>query len=287
MNQLPMFPSTAGSGHLIVAYGGGVNTIATLIQLRRIGLRPTAIVMADPGDEWPETIEYRDNIANPWLASLEWPTVTVVSRAGEAQYRPRAHLTPQGTLREECERIASLPSIAYGFKKCSLKFKRDPANWWLARQPWAIAAWARGEKITRVIGYDADEGYRVRDVFGEPWEAARLTPFYPLVAAGIDRDGCVAMIRGEGLLVPHKSACTFCPSNTVDEWNDLRTRHPSRYADAVAMSRNARLDSPDVVGLMRCLPAGKRQLHLHVWNDSPVLCGANDSRELIDCECAL
>jgi hypothetical protein len=248
-------PKPRPRGHIVAAYGGGVNTIAMLVQMRREGMRPTAIVMADPGDEWPETIAYRDGVANPWLASIGWPTVTVVTRASEAQYRPRAHLTPQGTLREECERIASLPSIAYGFKKCSLKFKRDPANWWLARQPWALDVWARGEKITRAIGYDADEDYRVRDEFGEPWEAARLTPLYPLFTAGIDRDGCVAMIR-------------------------------DRYADAVAMSRNARITSPDVVGLMRCLPEGKRQLHLHVWNDdSSASCGY--SPVVIDCECAL
>jgi hypothetical protein len=279
-------PKPRPRGHIVAAYGGGVNTIAMLVQMRREGMRPTAIVMADPGDEWPETIAYRDGVANPWLASIGWPTVTVVTRASEAQYRPRAHLTPQGTLREECERIASLPSIAYGFKKCSLKFKRDPANWWLARQPWALDVWARGEKITRAIGYDADEDYRVRDEFGEPWEAARLTPLYPLFTAGIDRDGCVAMIRGEGLPVPHKSACTFCPSNTLDEWRDLRDRHPDRYADAVAMSRSAQIDSPDVVGLMRCLPAGKRQLHLHVWNDDATAC-AREERAAIDCECAL
>lgn len=285
MNQLP-FPQPRPAGHVVVAYGGGVNTIALLIELRRLNLRPTAIVMADPGDEWPETIAYRDDVANPWLASIGWPTVTVVSRASEAQYRPRAHATPQGTLREECERIASLPSIAYGFKKCSLKFKRDPANWWLARQPWALDVWSRGEKITRAIGYDADEGYRVRDSFGDPWEAARLTPLYPLVAAGIDRVDCVEMIRSEALPVPHKSACTFCPSNTLDEWRDLHDRHPDRYADAVAMSRNARIESPDVVKLMRCLPAGQRQLHLHVWNDAPIA-SCSGGRDAMDCECAL
>ena len=143
-----------------------------------------------------------------------------------------------------------------------------------------------GEKITRAIGYDADEDYRVRDEFGDPWEAKRLTPLYPLFAAGIDRNGCERLIRKEGLPVPRKSACTFCPSNTLAEWAYLRARHPARFADAVAMSRNAQIDSPDVVGLMRCLPAGKRQLHLHVWNDDATAC-VREERVSVDCECAL
>lgn len=290
MNQIPLFGPARGDGPLIVAYGGGVNTIALLVRLRDLGQRPDAIVMADPGSERKGTHPYRVTVADPWLRAQGWPAVTVVTLAEEAKYRPRAKDTAQRTLREECAQLHALPSIAYGWKKCSQKYKARPAVWWTERQSWAVAAWARGEKITRAIGYDAGEDRRALDTFGDPKESARFAPWYPLHAAGIDRDGCVDLIRSAGLPVPSKSACTFCPSNTLQEWDDLRRDDPEAFADAMEMSREAfdGLDVPDVVGLMRCNPAGRRQLHLHVWqDDAPTGETADDARDAIPCECAL
>lgn len=54
-------------------------------------------------------------------------------------------------------------------------------------------------RIIKAIGYDAGEDYRVRKAFQDPWEDARLIPWYPLVEAGIDRDGCEELIESEGL----------------------------------------------------------------------------------------
>jgi hypothetical protein len=272
-------PRPRSAGPLVVAYGGGVNTMALLIMLRNLGAIPDAEVMADPGDEWPQTHDYRETVANPWLAAQGFPQVTVVTRASEAPFRPRAHLVEQGTLREECERTRTLPSKAYGWSRCSLKYKADPARWWTERQPWARDAWARGERITRAIGYDADEDYRGLDEFKNPAEARRYVPWYPLLDAGIDRNGCEALIRAEGLPVPHKSACTFCPSNQIAEWEDLRRTLPDAYAAALALEANADIDAPDVVGLMRVLPHGRRQLRM--WD------GRRDGEqtEALPCEC--
>lgn len=82
-----------------------------------------------------------------------------------------------------------------------------------------------------------------------------------------------------------KSACTFCPNNTLEEWEELRREEPGAFERAVAMSRAAKIDSPDAIGLMRCNKHGKRQLH--VWADggySDVRGGEEDEQP---CECAL
>jgi hypothetical protein len=265
---------------------GGINTIAVLVELARRGETPTAIVMSDPGSERRGTHEYREQVANPWLRARGWPEVTVVTRKGEAPYRPRAKDTPQGTLYEECIRIKALPSIAYGWKKCSQKYKAEPANWWTERQAWAQAAWARGERITRVIGYDADESSRARPEFLAGLEKKRFIPWYPLLEKGIDRDECIAIILRAGLPLPPKSSCRWCPSNTLAEWEELRS-DPEGWAEAMALSTNAEIDSPDVVGLMRCNPNGKRTLHLHVFGDGA--CGTDEEtmRDGMPCECAL
>lgn len=142
--------------------------------------------------------------------------------------------------------------------------------------------------------YDLDEQRRVDKAGTIAWkpdlEEARFGSWYPLYELGMDRDACVAKIREHfpNVEPPPKSACTFCPNNTLDEWKQLRREEPERFAAAVSMSRNARLDSPDVVGLMRCNPHGKRQLH--VWADGgyPGLPpdDPEDMAEAMPCECA-
>ena len=286
MSQVSLFPTLRGTGPLIVAYGGGVNTIALLLELFRRGERPDGIVMSDPGDEWPETHVYRDTIMNPWLAERGWPTVTVVSVISEAPFRPRASKTEQTTLMGECNRIKSVPSIAYGKKKCSQKYKARPANWWMERMPFVREAWARGEKVTRAIGYDADEPGRAHPQIADALEARRFTPYYPLLDAGINREDCEAIILAAGLPLPHKSACRRCPANKLHEWAEFRERFPEDFAEAMAMERDADIDNREVVGLMRCMPAGKRQLHLHVWQ-GPVPPPDDDDRDAMPCECAL
>lgn len=252
---------------VVCAYGGGVNSVALVLLMIERGEIPTAIVMSDPGHEWPETHEYREKIVNPYLARHGIDPIVVVSLATESVHRPRAKDTAYGSLRDECMRIKSLPSIAYGWKKCSQKFKARPAQWWIERQPWAKQAWDLGARITRCIGYDTDEMRRMKAAFMDPIEARRFVPAYPLIDAGMDRDACVAMIKRHGFEPPHKSACVFCHSNKMAEWSEYRKRLPEDFEITMEMSRQAEIESPDVVGLMRCNKPGKRQLHLHIWQD--------------------
>ena len=272
-------------GLVVVSYGGGVNTIAMLVLLRRMRVAPKAIVMADPGSERRGTVAYRDEVLPPWLVSHGFPLVTVVTRVEEGARRDRAWRLE--TLYEECMRLKSLPSVAYGWKKCSRVYKALPQLWWIQRQKWAQKEWSEERKIVKAIGYDVDESRRVRPTFQDPWENDRFVPWYPLHAAGFSREDCERMIAEEGLPSPGKSACTFCPNNTLEEWEALRVDEPDRFAEAVAMSRAAAptIESPDVVGLMRCNPPGKRQLHVYVEGGY----GATDGGREDDmpCECSL
>jgi hypothetical protein len=160
---------------------------------------------------------------------------------------------------------------------------------WTEEQDWAKAAWAEGRKIIKVVGYDIDEDRRVKKAQSVSWkpelEEQRFGYWYPLFDLGLSREDCEELIAEAGFPPAHKSACTFCPSNSEDEWIKLRDKEPGRFAEAVAMSRQAQIDSPDVVGLMRCYPHGKRQLH--VWADAG--CprgGARDVSDDVPCECA-
>ncbi len=101
----------------VVSYGGGVNSVAVLVQLARLGIVPAAIVMADPGSERRGTVVFRDEILPAWLDQQGFPRVAVITRIEEGQHVKRAWRLE--TLYDECIRIGSLPSVAYGWKKCS------------------------------------------------------------------------------------------------------------------------------------------------------------------------
>lgn len=260
------------STYLVVNYGGGENSVGALLYLYEKGIRPFAIVQADPGSETPRSITFRDQVLRPWLKTVDWPDIAVISRESEAFHGTSRW---KGTLYDDCFKKQMLPSAAYGLSSCSQKFKAEPMHWWLRRQGWAQQEWREGRQITRVIGYDAGESRRVNkrrhcisgrnfDVFEQPLERVRYRPWYPLYDGGWTRQDCVAAsVRMLGTS-PGKSSCTFCPNQSLAEWQSIRENYPAEYQQALDLEENAapNIDKPEVVGLVRRNPAGKRQLRL-------------------------
>lgn len=209
---------------LIVSYGGGVNSTAMLVEMRKRGMRPDLILFADTGGERPET--YRTVITvSEWCVANGFPAVTTV--------RHRSPTYGNQTLEEQCLRDKSLPSIAYGFKTCSLKFKGEPqdgfAKGWLG---------LRGHKSARkAIGFDAGEQRRAKEFQHEFW-----VNWYPLIEWGIWREHCEAICAQAGLPIA-KSSCFFCPSMRKAEILELKNLHPDLLARAIAMEGNADLTS--------------------------------------------
>lgn len=226
-----------------VSFGGGLNSTALLAAMHARGERPTWILFADTGGEHAHTYEHVEHVRG-WLARIGWPDITVVSNADPAGAR-HGHVS----LEDECLRNKTLPSLAYGFKGCSVKWKRQPMERWLAAQPEAQATWGRGERVTVCIGIDAGEAHRSAALVETPH--AKFAYRRPLVEWGIDRDGCEALVRQAGLQVPHKSACWFCPANKKREVLTLHREHPDLFARAVAMERNAAANNSTVRGLGR------------------------------------
>src|ERR1041384_2544583 len=101
---------------LVVAYGLGVNSTAMLIEFARRRIRPDLILFADTGGEKPETYQYLE-VIRPFLRHVGFPDVIVV------RYQPKT--APYVTLEEQCLHTGTLPSLAYGGKSCSLKWKRS------------------------------------------------------------------------------------------------------------------------------------------------------------------
>lgn len=218
---------------VIAAYGGGTNSTAMLIECARRGERVDAILFADTGGEKPHTLEYVGRFS-AWLVENGLPGIITVKRAGM-----------DASIEANCLRTNSLPSLAYGFKTCSLKFKIQPQEKWANNWPVAKEAWKRGEKVVKLIGFDADEPHRA--AVGEAIEDKYIRR-YPLIEWDMGRDECVDVIASAGLCLPGKSACFFCPASKPNEIRQLAATYPELAERAIAIERNADLSSVKGLG---------------------------------------
>jgi hypothetical protein len=235
-----------------VACGLGVDSLAMLVEMFRLGIVPDLILFADTGGELPETYEYAERVLRPWLRLVGFPDLTIV------RYRPKHGRYT--TLEENCLVLGVLPSLAYGRKACSAKWKIDPQQRYEASWPLAQRAWAAGGKIEKWIGYDAGpkdmrRGHDLRD-------DNRYRYHYPLRVWGWDRARCIqAILENEDIVriaaaaglspIPRKSACWFCPSNTTDDIRYIVDHHPDLADRIIAIEKEAKPNLRTIEGLWR------------------------------------
>lgn len=222
-----------------IAYGGGVNSTAMILLLHSKGIKADFITFADTGAEKPHTYQHL-TVMNNWLLSNGWPQITIVKknyRNGEV-----ANLYDHSFSRN------MLPSLAYGFKNCSQKFKIQPQEKACNNfQPFKDC-WASGGKVIKYIGYDIDEPERVKGQVKATENDKKYIYENPLFDEGWDRERCIEEIRKHGLPVPGKSACYFCPASTKGDILRLNEHYPELMDKALALEANADLDTVKGLG---------------------------------------
>jgi len=205
---------------VVVSFGGGTNSAAMLIEMARRKVRPDLIMFADTGGELPETYEFVRDFSE-WLLVHGMPPVMTVNDG-------------RTTLEREVREAGTLPSLVFGFRSCSDKYKVRPQERFLKTWLPAMDSWASGGKVVKLIGYDAGEAHRVKD-----YDDKRFMVTYPLVEWGWGRKECVAVVRAAGFQ-PAKSACFFCPAAKKWEVLSLAKTHPELMERALEMERNAK-----------------------------------------------
>ena len=225
---------------IVVAYGAGTNSTALLIGMRERGIRPALTIFSDTGGEKPHTYEHLRRVSE-WCVSVGFPEIVMVKRHTTVSRFER--IGTYTTLEEDCRAKNMLPSIAYGFKGCSHKYKREPQDKFCNSHPGCQAEWAAGRKVVKYIGYDADETRRAKIESDEKYEYQ-----YPLIEWGWGREECEAAIVRAGLPLPGKSSCFFCPSSKKPEIIDLKERYPDLLERALAMEAAAQLTSVKGLG---------------------------------------
>lgn len=256
----------------IVSFGGGTNSTALLIGMYRKSIPVDLILFADTGGECPHTYEHV-RLFNTWLLEHGMPEITIVRNVDK-----NGNIL---TLEQECLQSHSLPSIAYGWKKCSLKHKIGPQDKFCNNFELCKAVWKRGEKVTKYIGYDAGEERRMENAFAIDLQDKKYKKVYALIDWGWYREDCIKVIQEEGIPLPGKSSCFFCPSMKKPEIKMLRKQYPELFNRAIAMEENAKENLVKVKGLGRDY-AWKNWLE---WEDSQIsMCQFYEEND-IPCSC--
>ena len=215
MNQTP----------IVVAYGGGTNSVAMLCGFRERNIKPDLIVFADTGGELPHTY---DHIKMMSQKTIEWWGIPI-------EIVHKTYQKQQTTLETDCLRNKTLPSLAYGRKACSMKYKIDPQKKYMIK-------WMDAKGLTEVIssvGYDAGEGHRAHNIEAKSYGKGRVeTMWYPLIQWMWRRPDCVAAIKRHGLPRVGKSSCFFCPSMKLGEIVRLRKDYPDYFERAIKLEQN-------------------------------------------------
>lgn len=223
---------------LMVSLGMGVDSVAMTIALIQLGKVPDLIVFADTGGERPETYAYIETFQK-WLDQYG---VTIQI----ARYVPVK--APYSSLEGELRTNNTLPGIALSMPSCSKKWKSEAIQQMIAGVPakgnrpaqpgWqpAIDCWERGERIIRLIGFDAGSKDRRRGgILGDKY----AENFFLLRELGYDRVDCARLILSVGLPIPLKSACFYCSANGPNELLWLHHHHPDLFRRALVIEQNA------------------------------------------------
>jgi len=266
--QPDMFPTIdlPAGAPIVVCYGGGVDSTAMLIELHRRGIRPDLITFADVGSEKPETYAMVETMSR-WCRSVGFPEVTVCRKQTLAS-------TSYTDLTYNCIDNETLPSLAFGLKSCSIKWKQGPQDQHLMGvtkgpnkcepHPIWVDAQARGVKPVKLIGYDAGPADMRRSKKLKDSDDS-FQYRYPLQQLGMAREQCITTIIEAGLPVPIKSACFFCPASQKWELWWLAGAHPELFEKALEMEVTAmtghhtRFDEIEMgAGFMELIGSGKR-----------------------------
>ncbi len=210
---------------LVVSFGGGVDSTAMLIEMKNRGIRPDVILFADTGAERPGTYIHIE-VMKAWTRRVGFPEINTV------KYTPP--IAPYKNLEGESLKNQALPALAFGRHSCSMKWKVGPQN----RELKELGIGPR----RHAIGLDDSPADRKRaGRFAEKaFEAPGVSFWYPLQEWGIDRQRCEAIIEAEGLRVPMKSCCFFCPGMKRVEIQEQARENPGLYQRALDMEANFR-----------------------------------------------
>lgn len=234
----------------VLSLGAGVqsSTMALMYMQHELEPMPDCAIFADTQQEpaavydWLRWLEQRLPFPIHQVTKGDlWASATRVRRTRDGERTYIATAIPAYTLEkieppleeehEDIDQEYPSPGFAYTEKKgkaqrhCTRDFKINPIN--------AKVRQLLGRKrITKrdgvlahmLIGISTDEHLRMK-----PNHYSWIESRWPLIDAGMSRADCLAWMERNGYPAPPRSACTFCPYRSDEQWLALT---PAEFDDA-------------------------------------------------------
>ena len=218
----------------LISLGAGVqsSTMALMAARGEITPMPKAAIFADTQAEPKAVMEWLD-----WLEKqLPYPIIR----------------TTRGSLKQHSLQIRKskksgnkylkglIPAYVLDYsgsrgllsRKCTADYKVEM----IVREARKLCDWKRGEKrklVDMLIGISRDEIIRMK-----PSRNAFIENRWPLIDLGMTRQACLSWMKRNNYPEPPRSACTFCPFHSDEEWKRIKTTTPEEWAEVVQYEKD-------------------------------------------------
>jgi hypothetical protein len=212
----------------ILSLGAGVQSTTLALMAARGDVEPIdAAIFADTQSEPAGVYRHLERLMAPGV--LPFPV----------------HVVTKGSLRQELLEAAAGKNGAWGRpplyllnpdgthgqtrRQCTQDYKLD-VIYRKVRELAGIKRGSHGPKavvVEQVIGISRDEAHRQKDARFR-W----IRNIYPLVERGITREDCQRLLQEWGWRDVPRSACTFCPYRSDEEWLRMQREDPASFEDA-------------------------------------------------------
>ncbi len=244
-----LFDPPPATEYTFLSLGAGVQSSCLALMAARgeLGPMPDAAIFADTQAEPKAVMEWLD-----WLeAQLPFPVYRVTAgNLAEKAVELKQHQTKPIQYAKWLIPAFSRSkdgSIGILGRKCTQDYKVQP----LRKKVRELAGIKHGQKevtVTQWIGISWDELQRMK-ASRDPWCQMR----WPLIERRMTRRQCLEWMESNGYPEPPRSACTFCPFHSNDEWRRLRDNDQSEFDDAVRFERHMQ-EVAKQDGLLRDVP---------------------------------
>lgn len=215
----------------VFSSGAGKQSMAALILSAKGEIDFPIHLFANVGadSENPATLAYVESVIKPYAAShgIRFVELHKVMKGGARDGKRVSVLQDTLWVLERTGKV-TIPMRMHqtgspGARSCTNNFKIRVISQWLRRN-----GASRKRPAVVGLGISTDEAERYRKDSGE----AVQTLEYPLLDLRLSRDDCVRLIEAEGLPVPPKSSCWFCPFASPADWLRVAQSEPETFARA-------------------------------------------------------
>lgn len=212
----------------VLSLGWGVQSF-TLAAMVAVGELPKIdfAIHSDTTHEYSATYEFAGRW-QPWLADRGVKVVTVQAENTDIVKNDNETPVPAFTINPNGKRGQLR-------RQCTDRWKIRPMRKYLR----SIVGRGRSVRVEQWLGISWDEIQRVKQS-----DVKWITNTYPLLDKKITRLDCVRWLESNGLEIPPKSSCIFCPYHNSAAWTELKDQYPYDYALAVAADNEIRDTRP-------------------------------------------